>query len=221
MQLGPLPVILCGKLLEFGANSSSSKHQLSLSCSPCRYYVPRSWLKPTQDSHICGNRRSEDIQALYHDGYNKLRSQKELNSSLSYNTRVPITEDTWFAKLDVPIRYFINRIPIGPSLQDLDVTFLTFHSLSRHQMTVVPVYRDPSLDLLFTSLRFLIRPKVPCMVLTRLRIGVSSLMNSTENWLRSLNVYHPDFVFFKNHDFMRNAGSIQDKYEAIAAHQEL
>lgn len=30
---------------------------------------------------------------------------------------------------------------------------------------------------------------------------VSSLMNSTENWLRSLNVYHPDFVFFKNHDF--------------------
>ena len=32
---------------------------------------------------------------------------------------------------------------------------------------------------------------------------VSSLMNATENWLRSLNVYHPDFVFFKNHDFWR------------------
>lgn len=32
---------------------------------------------------------------------------------------------------------------------------------------------------------------------------VNSLMNSTENWLRNLNVYHPDFVFFKNRDFGR------------------
>lgn len=32
---------------------------------------------------------------------------------------------------------------------------------------------------------------------------VNYLMNTTDNWLRSLNVYHPDFVFFKNHEFWR------------------
>ncbi|PWA54408.1 hypothetical protein CTI12_AA434220 [Artemisia annua] len=39
---------------------------------------------------------------------------------------------------------------------------------------------------------------------------VSSLMNSTENWLRSLNVYHPDFCFFEEPQLLEVKGGEQD-----------
>ncbi|GJT24079.1 hypothetical protein Tco_0894016 [Tanacetum coccineum] len=81
-------------------------------------------------------------------------------------------------------RYFINRIPIGPSLQDLDVTFWTFRFLSRITSLSV-VYRYPSLDLLVYMFMISVDPSG--------RAGITP----------------------------KNAGSIQDKYEAIAAHQEL
>lgn len=32
---------------------------------------------------------------------------------------------------------------------------------------------------------------------------VKSIMHSTENWLTRLNVKHPDFIYFKNHTFLR------------------
>ncbi|PWA65816.1 hypothetical protein CTI12_AA331680 [Artemisia annua] len=41
---------------------------------------------------------------------------------------------------------------------------------------------------------------------------VSSLMNSTENWLRSLNVYHPDFCVFEEPRLLEvKGGEEEDK----------
>ncbi|KAJ0035796.1 hypothetical protein Pint_24415 [Pistacia integerrima] len=112
--------------------------------------------------------------------------------------------------------YPIYRIPMGPTLQNLDACFLTFHSLStpfqstRSDGLCVPnvttngVHRaDMSFKLPLptfglASYKF----KVPFWN----RNGVyesqkaNSLLRAADNWLKLLQVKHPDYIFFISHN---------------------
>ncbi|XP_076942375.1 uncharacterized protein LOC143612224 isoform X2 [Bidens hawaiensis] len=122
-----------------------------------------------------------------------------------------LTRSSWVSVAWYPI----YRIPVGPSLQNLDASFLTFHSLStplrnmegdkppHHGSTVVKV-DDARITLpIFGLAAYKFKSSDWTQSGAHGTEKVNSLMNSTENWLRNLNVYHPDFVFFKNHDFWR------------------
>ncbi|XP_076891273.1 uncharacterized protein LOC143542604 isoform X1 [Bidens hawaiensis] len=122
-----------------------------------------------------------------------------------------LTRSSWVSVAWYPI----YRIPVGPSLQNLDASFLTFHSLStplrnmegdkppHHGSTVVKV-DDVGITLpIFGLAAYKFKSSDWTQSGVHGTEKVNSLMNSTENWLRNLNVYHPDFVFFKNHDFWR------------------
>lgn len=104
--------------------------------------------------------------------------------------------------------YPIYRIPMGPTLKDLDACFLTYHSLhtpvggsQRVRATrpscstetdSVPKISLPVFGL--ASYKFkgpLWTPKGGYE-----RQLASSLLQATDNWLRLLRVSHPDFVFF-------------------------
>ncbi|CAI9289329.1 unnamed protein product [Lactuca saligna] len=117
-----------------------------------------------------------------------------------------LTQSSWVSVAWYPI----YRIPVGPSLQNLDASFLTFHSLSTplksvegDKSSMIEVH-DVGISLPIFGLAVY---KFKSSDWTQSGIHgaekVDSLMHSTENWLRSLNAYHPDFVFFKNHDFWR------------------
>lgn len=104
--------------------------------------------------------------------------------------------------------YPIYRIPMGPTLKDLDACFLTYHSLSTPMTgsgnTQAPVMVFPrEID------------GVPKFSLTVFGMALykfkwsmwiqhgitechraNSLMQATDNWLRQLQVTHPDFQFF-------------------------
>ncbi|KAK9072853.1 hypothetical protein SSX86_009288 [Deinandra increscens subsp. villosa] len=124
-----------------------------------------------------------------------------------------LTRSSWVSVAWYPI----YRIPVGPSLQNLDASFLTFHSLStplrnmeghkppHHGATVIKVDDVGTPGQLTLPIFGLAAYKFKNSDWTESGVHgtekVNSMMNSTENWLRSLNVYHPDFVFFKNHDF--------------------
>nr|XP_043606382.1 uncharacterized protein LOC122578465 isoform X2 [Erigeron canadensis] len=126
-----------------------------------------------------------------------------------------LTQSSWVSVAWYPI----YRIPVGPSLQNLDASFLTFHSLStplrgmdgdkshRHGSTVIEVNDVGMPCRLSLPIFGLAVYKFKSSDWTESGIHgtekVNSLVQSTENWLRSLNVYHPDFMFFKNHDFWR------------------
>ncbi|KAI7749749.1 hypothetical protein M8C21_015604 [Ambrosia artemisiifolia] len=122
-----------------------------------------------------------------------------------------LTRSSWVSVAWYPI----YRIPVGPSLQNLDASFLTFHSLStplrniegdmppHHGSSVVKV-DDAGITLpIFGLAAYKFKNSDWTQSGVHGTEKVNSLMNATENWLRSLNVYHPDFVFFKNHDFWR------------------
>ncbi|XP_061993223.1 uncharacterized protein LOC133711063 isoform X1 [Rosa rugosa] len=113
--------------------------------------------------------------------------------------------------------YPIYRIPTGPTLQSLDACFLTFHSLS------TPL-KGTSTDRLRPSGA---RPRevqnadfklsLPTFGLASYKFkgsfwnpnGVyesqkaNSLLRAAENWLRLLQVHHPDFNFFVSHNTPR------------------
>ncbi|KAL8226998.1 hypothetical protein R6Q57_016830 [Mikania cordata] len=126
-----------------------------------------------------------------------------------------LTRSSWVSVAWYPI----YRIPVGPSLQSLDASFLTFYSLStplKNMDGEKPPHHGSSViknDDVGTPCRL----TLPIFGLAAYKFKnsdwtesgvhgmekVNSLMNSTENWLWNLNVHHPDFVFFKNHDFRR------------------
>ncbi|KVH90245.1 Protein of unknown function DUF789 [Cynara cardunculus var. scolymus] len=108
--------------------------------------------------------------------------------------------------------YPIYRIPVGPSLQNLDASFLTFHSLSTPSRSVDGAHGSSVIEVddvwrILLPIFGLAVYKFKSSDWTQSGIHgtekVNSLMQSTENWLRNLNVYHPDFMFFKNHEFWR------------------
>ncbi|KAF7813548.1 DUF789 family protein [Senna tora] len=106
--------------------------------------------------------------------------------------------------------YPIYRIPTGPTLQSLSSCFLTFHSLSTS-------LQSPNADGLhfdFSRSRNLSsKISLPIFGLAFNKFKVSfwdpdcvhecqkanSLLRAADNWLRSLQVYHPDYDYFMSH----------------------
>ncbi|KAI4311131.1 hypothetical protein MLD38_036051 [Melastoma candidum] len=122
--------------------------------------------------------------------------------------------------------YPIYRIPIGPTLQNLDACFLTFHSLSTsaltcdgfemlydtgkpadvlqsHHSSLMGIYggdTSPKLSLPvfgLASCKFKISVWNPSGVEECPK--AISLLRVADNWLRLLQVNHPDFIFFVSH----------------------
>ncbi|WOK93377.1 hypothetical protein Cni_G02074 [Canna indica] len=99
--------------------------------------------------------------------------------------------------------YPIYRIPTGPTLKDLDACFLTFHSLST-PLKDAPIISSPQgvscarlipLPVFgLASYKFKGSIWTPNAV-TDLQLP-SSLLKAAENWVRHLNVDHPDYRFF-------------------------
>uniref|UniRef100_A0A5B7BSL4 DUF789 family protein n=1 Tax=Davidia involucrata TaxID=16924 RepID=A0A5B7BSL4_DAVIN len=104
--------------------------------------------------------------------------------------------------------YPIYRIPMGPTLKDLDACFLTFHSLhtpmTGTQSAKVPVVTNPN------EMDGVPRISLPVFGLASYKFKVSlwtpngecdrqlvnSLLQAADHWLTLLQVNHPDFLFF-------------------------
>ncbi|XP_019428834.1 PREDICTED: uncharacterized protein LOC109336596 isoform X2 [Lupinus angustifolius] len=105
--------------------------------------------------------------------------------------------------------YPIYRIPTGPTLKDLDACFLTYHSLhtpvAGSQKVQAPVARHAT-----ETKASVYKMSLPVFGLASYKFRgplwtpnsgyehqlASSLFQAADNWLRLLNVHHPDFVFF-------------------------
>ncbi|KAJ6722193.1 hypothetical protein OIU85_025190, partial [Salix viminalis] len=112
--------------------------------------------------------------------------------------------------------YPIYRIPMGPTLQNLDACFLTYHSLSTsfqsqsiegmqlHGSTVRELHRsDMTLKLPLptfglASYKFKVAFWNPSGVYECQKAG--SLLRAADNWLKLLQVNHPDYRFFVSHN---------------------
>ncbi|KAK4756513.1 hypothetical protein SAY87_006640 [Trapa incisa] len=109
--------------------------------------------------------------------------------------------------------YPIYRIPVGPTLQNLDTSFLTFHCLStRARGKVEPqhapggskVYGSnspPRLPLpVFGLASYKLRSSIMSLNSTHEWQQASSLLQAAEEWLRKLEVSLPDYQFFISHN---------------------
>ncbi|XP_018477774.1 uncharacterized protein LOC108848824 isoform X2 [Raphanus sativus] len=98
--------------------------------------------------------------------------------------------------------YPIYRIPVGPTLQNLDACFLTFHSLStpppqssmgcsdtKQSVKVVPL---PTFGLASYKLKVSVWNQNRAQESQKL----SSLQQAADKWLKRLQVDHPDYMFF-------------------------
>ncbi|XP_065881163.1 uncharacterized protein [Euphorbia lathyris] len=104
--------------------------------------------------------------------------------------------------------YPIYRIPTGPTLKDLDACFLTYHSLHTPlggaQNAQAPVMTFPS------EMDGVPKMSLPVFGLASYKFKgplwtpsggyehqlANSLLQGADNWLRLLQVNHPDFLFF-------------------------
>ncbi|KDP27870.1 hypothetical protein JCGZ_18950 [Jatropha curcas] len=106
--------------------------------------------------------------------------------------------------------YPIYRIPMGPTLQNLDACFLTFHSLSPPFQSL---NNDGSLrDISCADLSFKLRLPILGLASYKFKVSfwypngvyecqkVNSLLWAADNWLRRLQVNHPDYTFFASHN---------------------
>ncbi|KAL4353832.1 hypothetical protein GQ457_06G030130 [Hibiscus cannabinus] len=113
--------------------------------------------------------------------------------------------------------YPIYRIPMGPTLQNQDASFLTFHSLSTHSQagTVKKQLQHPaSSSRKVCGVDASTNIPLPVFGLASYKLkgsiltpnGVqqwqqaSSLLQAADNWLQCLQVQHPDFLFFESHN---------------------
>ncbi|XWS08532.1 hypothetical protein CRYUN_Cryun40dG0010800 [Craigia yunnanensis] len=112
--------------------------------------------------------------------------------------------------------YPIYRIPMGPTLQNLDACFLTFHSLSTPPsgtgMDGLPFLGFNVRE--FHGADMSLKLPLPTFGLAFYKFKVSvwnpdevdesqkanSLLRAADNWLRLLQVNHPDFRFFVSHN---------------------
>ncbi|KAJ8547397.1 hypothetical protein K7X08_010983 [Anisodus acutangulus] len=112
--------------------------------------------------------------------------------------------------------YPIYRIPMGPTLRDLDASFLTFHSLStqtRSSSTVQPRYHGVTGREVLGNVNACSRISLPVFGLAAYKLKSSilspcgpheseqenSLLQSADTWLRHLHVILPDYQFFRLH----------------------
>ncbi|KAF8105585.1 hypothetical protein N665_0157s0157 [Sinapis alba] len=97
--------------------------------------------------------------------------------------------------------YPIYRIPVGPTLQNLDACFLTFHSLStpHPQSSMGCSDTKPSIKLPLPTFG-LASYKLKVSVWNQNRAQecqkLSSLQQAADKWLKRLQVDHPDYMFF-------------------------
>ncbi|XP_062178236.1 uncharacterized protein LOC133883061 [Alnus glutinosa] len=110
--------------------------------------------------------------------------------------------------------YPIYRIPVGPTLQSLDASFLTFHSLSTnsriknqpqfHASSGRMVYGVDSSSKISLPVFGLASYKLRGSILTPSGAyecqQANSLLQAADNWLRRLQVNLPDFQFFVSHN---------------------
>ncbi|GAV91055.1 DUF789 domain-containing protein [Cephalotus follicularis] len=112
--------------------------------------------------------------------------------------------------------YPIYRIPMGPTLQNLDACFLTFHSLSTpFQSTATDGLQFHSSTIReFHSADTSSKLLLPSFGLASYKFKVSvwnpngsyesqkanSLFRAADDWLRRLQVNHPDYRFFVSHN---------------------
>ncbi|KAI5061242.1 hypothetical protein GOP47_0023747 [Adiantum capillus-veneris] len=120
--------------------------------------------------------------------------------------------------------YPIYRIPTGPTLQDLEACFLTFHSLStsledgepsgivkrsnRPTACAVPSssaemmqWEYPTIYLeAFGLAHYKLRGSIWTSVGNPERRHAASLYRCAQSWLEQLHVGHPDFNFFRSHN---------------------
>ncbi|KAK9705174.1 hypothetical protein RND81_07G038500 [Saponaria officinalis] len=114
-----------------------------------------------------------------------------------------LLSSSWFSVAWYPI----YRIPMGPTLKDLDACFLTYHSLytplgdssAQSPVVICPNESDgvPRISLPIyglSSYKF----RVPLWTSTSGKDGqlVNSLLQAADCWLRLLQVNHPDYLFF-------------------------
>lgn len=112
-----------------------------------------------------------------------------------------LTQSSWISVAWYPI----YRIPVGPTLQNVDACFLTFHSLTKPVRGGEGV-RDYGNKLLLPSFGLVsYKFKVPEWNGNGVHEGqkVNSLLHSADNWIRRLQVNHPDFNFFTSHNTYR------------------
>lgn len=100
--------------------------------------------------------------------------------------------------------YPIYRIPVGPTLQDLGACFLTFHSLS------TPFQSPTTINCSRKDKDMSSKLSLPIfgLAFTKFKISVwdpegdsedqkaNSLRRAADNWIRQLQVNHPDYKFF-------------------------
>ncbi|KAK2448588.1 hypothetical protein QL285_007845 [Trifolium repens] len=102
--------------------------------------------------------------------------------------------------------YPIYRIPVGPTLQDLSACFLTFHSLSTPSKSPTTINCSKDKD---TSSKLSL--PIFGLAFNKFKISVwdpegdsegqksNSLWRAADNWIRQLQVNHPDYKFFNSH----------------------
>lgn len=108
--------------------------------------------------------------------------------------------------------YPIYRIPMGPTLRDLDASFLTFHTLST-QSRVQPRYHGATGRKVLGNVNACSRISLPVFGLATYKLKTSilspggpheseqenSLLQDADSWLRRLHVILPDYQFFRMH----------------------
>ncbi|CAN4091374.1 unnamed protein product [Withania somnifera] len=112
--------------------------------------------------------------------------------------------------------YPIYRIPMGPTLRDLDASFLTFHSLStqsRALSAAQPRYHGVTGRKVLGNVNPCSRISLPVFGLAAYKLKNSilspcgpheseqenSLLQVADSWLRRLHVILPDYQFFRLH----------------------
>ncbi|XVF22150.1 hypothetical protein REPUB_Repub12eG0148800 [Reevesia pubescens] len=110
--------------------------------------------------------------------------------------------------------YPIYRIPMGPTLQNLDASFLTFHSLSTHSRSKSQLQHPASSSRKACGVDASSKISLPVFGLASYKLRgsiltpngsqewqqASSLLQAADNWLRRLQVHLPDFQFFISHN---------------------
>ncbi|KAL5560950.1 hypothetical protein UlMin_030697 [Ulmus minor] len=113
--------------------------------------------------------------------------------------------------------YPIYRIPLGPTLQSLDASFLTFHSLSTHSRSENQpqlhaaggrkVYGTDTFSKMSLPVFGLATYKLRGSILTpnsaHERQQANAMLQAADNWLQQLQVNLPDFRFFTSHNSQR------------------
>ncbi|KAJ8528787.1 hypothetical protein K7X08_030431 [Anisodus acutangulus] len=116
--------------------------------------------------------------------------------------------------------YPIYRIPTGPTLQNLDACFLTYHSLSTPSSvprTDWPQQHGTTTSRGIVDAGMSAKLPLPIFGLASYKFQVSfwfpdgvnecqkvnSLLRAADNWLRLLQVNHPDYSFFASYNAYR------------------